>query len=61
MVDIVSPAAKITYGDDSKGWVGDVPRFFYDISKLRSLGWRPLLDSYEAVRKAALQIYDDLR
>lgn len=61
VVGIVSPDAKIKYGDDSKGWVGDVPRFYYDISKLRSLGWSPLLNSYEAVRKAAHQIYADLR
>jgi UDP-glucose 4-epimerase len=56
VVATVSPGATITYGEGSKGWVGDVPRFFYSIEKLRRLGWKPTLGSAAAVRLAVRQI-----
>jgi UDP-glucose 4-epimerase len=55
-VQAVSPAASIHYGRGNKGWVGDVPRFTYSVAKLHTLGWRPRLDSAQAVRKAVEQI-----
>jgi UDP-glucose 4-epimerase len=56
VVKAVSPGAKITYGTGNKGWIGDVPKFSYSISKLLSLGWRPKLSSLESVKKAIIQI-----
>lgn len=55
-VKLVSPSARIVYGASSKGWVGDVPRFFYSIDKLRKLGWSPTLDSAQAVLKSLTEI-----
>ena len=60
VVNTVSPNAKIIYGESNKGWIGDVPKFHYDISKLKSLGWKPSLSSFEAVSKAIKQIHKDL-
>jgi UDP-glucose 4-epimerase len=37
----------------SVGWLGDVPKFQYDLSKIRLLGWRAKHTSDEAVRLAA--------
>jgi UDP-glucose 4-epimerase len=54
--DRVAPRASITFGNGSKGWVGDVPRFRYSIAKLSALGWRPRLGSVEAVRRAVGEI-----
>lgn len=54
--DTVSPGAEIGYGTGNRGWVGDVPKFVYSIDKLLALGWRPRLDSAEAVRLAVNQI-----
>lgn len=54
--DIVAPNATIRYGKSNRGWVGDVPRFRYDTSKLRSLGWQPELNSASAVRRAVEEI-----
>jgi len=34
------------------GWIGDVKNMLLDISKLKKLGWKPKLNSEEAVRKA---------
>jgi UDP-glucose 4-epimerase len=48
------PDATIAYGTEARGWPGDVPRFSYDTSKIRALGWRPRRTSEEAVRAAIL-------
>jgi UDP-glucose 4-epimerase len=42
--------ATIEYGKESRGWPGDVPRFAYDTTKLRALGWKSTKSSNEAVR-----------
>ena len=36
---------------DGRGWLGDVKFMLLDVSKLQSLGWRPSMNSKEAVRK----------
>lgn len=59
VVKIVSPNAKINYGIGNKGWIGDVPKFNYSIDKLLSLGWRPILNSHDSVKKAILQIFNE--
>ena len=38
---------------DGRGWPGDVKKIKLDISKLKATGWRPSLNSAEAVRKTA--------
>jgi UDP-glucose 4-epimerase len=52
----VAPQAEIVYGASSRGWVGDVPRFRYATDRLQRLGWRPKMNSHEAVRRAVAQI-----
>ncbi len=44
------PRFRFTGG--GRGWVGDVPEMFLDITRIRSLGWKPRYSSEEAVRKA---------
>lgn len=41
VVRLASPGARVTYGSEGRGWVGDVPRFHYAIDKLSALGWVP--------------------
>jgi len=52
----VAPGARIEFGQGSKGWAGDVPRFRYSIAKLTQLGWRSPVGSAEAVRRAVDEI-----
>ena len=52
----VSPNARITYGDEPRGWVGDVPKFAYSVDKLAALGWRTPHSSIGAVEKAVDEI-----
>ncbi len=40
------------YTGTAQGWAGDVPRMRLDTTKLTDLGWRPSLNSRQAVAKA---------
>lgn len=53
---VVSPEAKINYQKTDRGWVGDVPRFYYSVEKLKNLGWSPKMSSLEAIQKAVSEI-----
>jgi UDP-glucose 4-epimerase len=39
--------------DGGRGWKGDVKNMLLDVSRLKALGWRPRLNSKQAVREAA--------
>jgi len=39
--------------EGGRGWKGDVKNMLLDITKLKALGWKPKLNSKEAVREAA--------
>jgi len=43
---------KFIYSGGDRGWIGDVPRFQYDIRKATELGWRPKRTSDDSVRLA---------
>ena len=60
VVSAVAPGAMIKFGEGARGWVGDVPKFTYDTSKLAALGWSPRLSSREAVLEAVGQIAGQL-
>lgn len=47
---------RIRYTGGDRGWPGDVPKFRYDISKLKALGWQPTRTSTDAVRFAVERI-----
>jgi UDP-glucose 4-epimerase len=47
---------EISYTGGTQGWVGDVPEFEYDLSKIHELGWKASLTSDESVRKAIREI-----
>jgi UDP-glucose 4-epimerase len=44
-------SARIEYAGGAQGWVGDVPRQWLAIDRIRALGWTPKLTSVEAVAK----------
>jgi UDP-glucose 4-epimerase len=49
-------STKIVFTGGNKGWIGDVPEFSYDTSKINKLGWTEKLSSNEAVKKAIKKI-----
>ncbi|RAP26749.1 epimerase [Candidatus Marinamargulisbacteria bacterium SCGC AG-333-B06] len=40
-----------SYTGGSTGWVGDVPTFQYDLTKMKALGWSPSVTSDEAIQR----------
>ena len=44
--------AKIRYTGGDRGWVGDVPEFRYDLTKVNTLGWVAPHNSNDSVRLA---------
>jgi UDP-glucose 4-epimerase len=59
-VKAVAPNALIKYGSSNKGWVGDVPQFSYNTSKLKNLGWVSTMRSDQAVEMAINKIKSQL-
>ena len=55
----VDPDYEFTGGD--RGWTGDVPKMRLSVQKLEGLGYEPPAESDAAVRKAAEQLYEELR
>lgn len=56
VVERINPKASIIYGEGSKGWVGDVPKFNYSTDRLKSFGWNPILSSSESILRAIDEI-----
>jgi UDP-glucose 4-epimerase len=48
----------IVFTGGKTGWIGDVPEFKYDLSKIRKLGWKASLSSNDAVQKAITMIIE---
>jgi UDP-glucose 4-epimerase len=52
VIEEMGLTAKIRYTGGDRGWVGDVPEFKYDLSKVAGLGWKAKRSSNDAVRLA---------
>lgn len=52
--------AEIRYGEEPRGWPGDVTRFAYDLRKIHAIGWNAGASSDEAMRRAAVDIFKEL-
>jgi UDP-glucose 4-epimerase len=56
VVERLNPKAGIVFGEEGRGWIGDVPKFRYCVDKAAKLGWQAKLSSLEAVRRAVDEI-----
>lgn len=56
VVGEISPKAKIFFQNKDRGWIGDVPKFKFNVSKILETGWKPIYTSEEAVIKAIQSI-----
>lgn len=50
VMDEVGIHIPIHYTGEYKGWKGDVHQYYYDVTRLRMLGWTPKFTAEEAVR-----------
>ncbi|MDF2956242.1 NAD-dependent epimerase/dehydratase family protein [Candidatus Alkanophaga liquidiphilum] len=51
---------KFRFTGGRRGWRGDIPFMLLDISRLKSLGWRPKYDSETAVRLATRDLLKEV-
>jgi UDP-glucose 4-epimerase len=51
---------QVQYGDQPRGWKGDVPVVRLSTDRIRSLGWRPSTTSAGALRASMRSMLDDL-
>jgi len=56
VIEEMGLTASISYTGGDKGWIGDVPKFQYNLSKINRLGWKSQYSSTAAVRKAIQNI-----
>jgi UDP-glucose 4-epimerase len=52
---------EISYGDQPRGWKGDVPVVRLDTTRIRATGWSPSAGSREALRASMQAMLEDLR
>lgn len=50
--------AKINYTGGDRGWVGDVPKFAYNLDKIHQLGWKSSKTSNQAIEIAIKYILE---
>jgi UDP-glucose 4-epimerase len=48
----------VSYTGGDRGWVGDVPAFEYDLTKIKKLGWKAKYSSDDAVRISIKELID---
>lgn len=59
VIEAMKLPATIRYTGGDRGWVGDVPKFAYNLDKIHTLGWTSKRTSDEAVRQAISSILKD--
>ena len=58
VIEAMNLHAKIRYTGGDRGWVGDVPKFAYNLDKIHQLGWKASYSSDEAVKQAIKNILE---
>ncbi len=56
VIESTGRPTRIRYAGGDRGWIGDVPRFLYSVDKLAGLGWRPMGDSANAIRRSVAEL-----
>jgi UDP-glucose 4-epimerase len=59
-VGLEGAGTEVLYGDQPRGWRGDVPVVRLNTDRIRALGWRPRTGSAGALRASMREMLDDL-
>ena len=43
----------VSYGIEDRGWIGDNPKIYLDITKVASLGWKPKFTIKDSIIQTA--------
>jgi UDP-glucose 4-epimerase len=60
VLDLDADTVDVCYGDQPRGWKGDVPVVRLDTERIRALGWSPTTGSAGALRASMKSMLDDL-
>jgi UDP-glucose 4-epimerase len=47
------------YTGEERGWKGDTPKVFLDISKIEKLGWKPKISVEDSIKKTIKYLFDN--
>jgi len=61
LLQIDKSSFEFNYTGGTRGWDGDVPLVNISIDKIQNLGWRPKLNSREAMQMALKSIWDQIK
>jgi UDP-glucose 4-epimerase len=61
LLQIDKSSFEFNYTGGTRGWDGDVPLVNISIDKIQNLGWRPKLNSREAMQIALKSIWDQIK
>lgn len=61
VIEVMGLNSRIVYTGGVRGWIGDVPEFRYDLTKIHSLGWKASRTSNEAVRLSIEKALETLK
>lgn len=50
---------EVKYTGGDRGWIGDVPKFKYNLEKAHTFGWRAHLDSEQAIRHTVRKLKEE--
>jgi UDP-glucose 4-epimerase len=56
IIEQLRPETLVSYTGGDRGWVGDVPAFEYDLTKIHKLGWKAAYSSDDAIRMSIREL-----
>ena len=59
ILDIDFNKINIKYTGGDRGWKGDVPSVLFNTKKIRSLGWVPAKNSFEAIKESVFSMSEE--
>jgi UDP-glucose 4-epimerase len=54
--DALAPGIQLVFGNENRGWVGDVPKYQFDTSKARRAGFLQPQSSHDAIHRVISEI-----
>lgn len=51
---------KLNFGENIRGWKGDVPKIYFDTTKIKEKGWRPIYNSSDAMKLSLTAMNDEV-
>jgi UDP-glucose 4-epimerase len=60
VLNIKQENIKLNFGLNNRGWKGDVPKIYFNTTKINERGWRAIYDSSEAIKLSLIAMNDEI-